>query len=145
MLNKYQANTVQNRRTILNCLNINIANSNNYSDNFFLGILTKNQTHILNQLIKVNKPNRTISSIILHRVNKAIYEQIWISRCQTISNNQHPSRDTTNNSNSICIQEITDRSITSRTDNIVQQKIEEWAKAFIGQNTSPKYIAQIIV
>ncbi|CAG8675339.1 11339_t:CDS:2, partial [Ambispora leptoticha] len=68
---------------------IQITNSaihSDYSPDILLGIISEAQTTTINQLLKVVQRKYTPTTLIPHKIDKAIYKDIWIPRCQNAAN-----------------------------------------------------------
>ncbi|CAG8716828.1 9081_t:CDS:1, partial [Ambispora leptoticha] len=64
----------------------NSAIHSDYPPDILLGITSEAQTTTINQLLKAVQRKHTPTTLILHKINKAIYKDIWIPRCQNAAN-----------------------------------------------------------
>jgi hypothetical protein len=148
ILTKHHLNIPQNLKTLTTLL----IPSNTYDkqENMITkGIITLHQSKMINKTIN-KKIKHTAAEIILHKISKAIYKQIWITRCQRTSRDQNkPNQQLSNITTSN--KPIQPNTVTSDNSNVnnnykslqVEKRISIWTENFKNHNASPNSIATI--
>src|SRR5437868_4436175 len=122
---------------------IGLSSSENNTTRITLGLLPIQKTLQINKLIKKEKNNSSLTTLILHKISSRIYKEIWLTRCQQKATTEIDVIDHRISHHTVS------RSITESHNPIVMDqnrtlKLTKWYSLFSQYNTSPNHINTII-